>query len=208
MDLVLLVQLGGALLGAYLLGSLSSAIIVCRIMGLADPRQSGSGNPGATNVKRLYGSKPAAITLLGDLIKGVLPVVLAKVWGVDALWVILIGFASFIGHLYPVFFGFRGGKGVATMLGVMFGLSLPIGLAVAGTWLFVAKVLKVSSLSALVATALAPFYIYLLTGNTSSSEAQMSWVTVTTLMTVILFWRHRSNIERLLKGQESLIKKK
>lgn len=208
MDLMLIGQWGLALLGAYLLGSLSSAIIVCRLMGLADPRQAGSGNPGATNVKRLYGSKPAAITLLGDLLKGFLPVLLANQLGVDALWVILIGLASFLGHLYPVFFGFKGGKGVATMLGVMFGLSLPIGLAVAGTWLFVAKALKVSSLSALVATALAPFYIYLLTDMASETGAEMTWVAVTTLMTVILFWRHRSNIERLLKGEESFISKK
>ncbi|PLA74857.1 acyl-phosphate glycerol 3-phosphate acyltransferase [Hydrogenovibrio sp. SC-1] len=208
MDLMLMGQWGLVLLGAYLLGSLSSAIIVCRLMGLADPRQAGSGNPGATNVKRLYGSKPAAITLLGDLLKGFLPVLLANQLGVDALWVILIGLASFLGHLYPVFFGFKGGKGVATMLGVMFGLSLPIGLAVSGTWLFVAKALKVSSLSALVATALAPFYIYLLTETSSDTGAEMTWITVTSLMTVILFWRHRSNIERLLKGEESFISKK
>ncbi|KUJ75592.1 acyl-phosphate glycerol 3-phosphate acyltransferase [Thiomicrospira sp. XS5] len=190
-----------ALLAAYGLGSISSAIIVCRLMGLGDPRQDGSGNPGATNVKRLYGSKPAAVTLLGDILKGFVPVALANYAGWPPSLVILIGFASFIGHLYPVFFGFRGGKGVATMLGVMFGLSLPIGIAVAGTWLFVAKVLKVSSLSALIATALAPMYIYFL------SDAEMSWVGVTTLMTLILFWRHRSNIQRLLKGEEDLIKK-
>lgn len=207
MDLLLLGQYGLALLGAYLLGSLSSAIIVCRLIGLADPRQAGSGNPGATNVKRLYGSKPAAITLLGDLLKGVLPVWLASQMGVEPLWVILIGLASFLGHLYPVFFGFKGGKGVATMLGVMFGLSFSIGLAVAGTWLFVAKVLKISSLSALVATALAPLYIYLLTGSELDGAAEMSWVMVTSLMTVILFWRHRTNIERLLKGEESFISK-
>jgi glycerol-3-phosphate acyltransferase PlsY len=191
-----------ALLAAYGLGSISSAIIVCRLMGLGDPRQDGSGNPGATNVKRLYGSKPAAVTLLGDILKGFVPVMLANYAGWSPLLVILIGFASFIGHLYPVFFGFRGGKGVATMLGVMFGLSFPIGIAVAGTWLFVAKVLKISSLSALIATALAPMYIYFL------SDAEMSWVGVTTLMTLILFWRHRSNIQRLLKGEEDLIKKK
>jgi len=191
-----------ALLAAYGLGSISSAIIVCRLMGLGDPRQDGSGNPGATNVKRLYGSKPAAVTLLGDILKGFVPVALANYAGWSPLLVILIGFASFIGHLYPVFFGFRGGKGVATMLGVMFGLSFPIGIAVAGTWLFVAKVLKISSLSALIATALAPMYIYFL------SDEEMSWVGVTTLMTLILFWRHRSNIQRLLKGEEDLIKKK
>ncbi|MDG6777231.1 glycerol-3-phosphate 1-O-acyltransferase PlsY [Thiomicrorhabdus sp. zzn3] len=190
----------GLIVGAYLLGSLSSAIIVCRLMGFDDPRQGGSGNPGATNVKRLYGNKPAAITLAGDLLKGVLPVWLAHALGMSAEVVILTGFAAFIGHLYPVFFGFKGGKGVATMLGVMLGLSWSIGLAVAATWLFVAKVLKISSASALVATALAPLYIYFLSG-------EMSWVWLTVVMTLILFWRHKGNIERLLKGEESKIKK-
>ncbi|WP_240693218.1 glycerol-3-phosphate 1-O-acyltransferase PlsY [Thiomicrorhabdus indica] len=189
------------IVGAYLLGSISAAIVVCQLMGLEDPRKDGSGNPGATNVKRLYGNKPAALTLVGDMLKGVLPVVLAHYLGLSALEVILVGFAAFIGHLYPVFFGFKGGKGVATMLGVMFGLSLPIGLAVAGTWLFVAKVLKISSLSALVATALAPVYIYFLSG-------EMSWVWLTSVMTVILFWRHKSNIQRILSGEEDAIKKK
>lgn len=184
--------------GAYLLGSISSAIVVCRLMGYGDPRQGGSGNPGATNVKRLYGNKPAAITLAGDMLKGVLPVVLAQLAGWSPEWVIAVGFAAFIGHLYPLFFGFKGGKGVATMLGVMFGLSLPIGLAVGATWLFVAKVLKISSASALVATALAPLYIYFLAG-------EMSWVWGTALMTLILFWRHKGNIERLLKGEEGQI---
>lgn len=180
---------------AYLLGSLSSAIIVCRMMGLDDPRTQGSGNPGATNVKRLYGSKAAGITLAGDLLKGLIPVAIVNVMGWPPLAVILVGFAAFIGHLYPVFFGFKGGKGVATLLGVMFGLSLPIGLAVAGTWLFVAKVMKISSISALVATALAPLYICWLSG-------EMIWVWFTALMTVMLFWRHRTNIQRLIQGTE------
>lgn len=188
--------------GAYLLGSVSSAIIVCKLMGLDDPRQGGSGNPGATNVKRLYGSKPAAITLAGDVLKGFIPVMVVNALGWSPLVVMLVGFAAFIGHLFPVFFGFKGGKGVATMLGVMFGLSFPIGVAVAGTWLFIAKVLKISSLSALVATALAPVYIYFL------SDGEMIWVWITTLMTLVLFWRHKGNIQRLLKGEEDLIKKK
>lgn len=183
------------IVGSYLVGSISAAIIVCKIMGLEDPRKDGSGNPGATNVKRLYGTRPAAITLLGDMLKGVLPVIIAHQMALSALEIMLVGFAAFIGHLYPVFFGFKGGKGVATMLGVMFGLSLPIGVAVAGTWLFIAKGLKISSLSALIATALAPVYIYFLSG-------QMSWVWITAVMTIILFWRHKSNIERLLKGEE------
>ncbi|MEA3405779.1 MAG: glycerol-3-phosphate 1-O-acyltransferase PlsY [Pseudomonadota bacterium] len=196
MELIEILVIGGA----YLLGSLSSAIIVCKLMGFDDPRQGGSGNPGATNVKRLYGNKPAAIALVGDMLKGVLPVVFAHLLGLSAEAIILVGFAAFIGHLYPVFFGFKGGKGVATMLGVMFGLSLPIGLAVGATWLFVAKVLKISSASALVATALAPVYIYFLSG-------EISWVALTAVMTVMLFWRHKDNIQRMINGEEDAIKK-
>lgn len=192
------------IVGAYVLGSVSTAIIVCRFMGLPDPREGGSGNPGATNVLRIggeKGKKAAAITLVGDMLKGLIPVLFAHAVGLDALMVALVGFAAFIGHLYPVFFGFKGGKGVATMLGVMFGLSLPIGLAVAGTWLFVAKVLKISSLSALIATILAPIYIWFLSGL-------QEWVGVTAVMTLILFWRHRGNIQRLMSGEETLIKVK
>ncbi len=192
------------IVGAYLLGSISTAIIVCRLMGLPDPREGGSGNPGATNVLRIggdKGKKAAAITLLGDMLKGLIPVLIAHGMGLEPQWIVLVGFMAFIGHLYPVFFKFQGGKGVATMLGVMFGLSLPIGLAVAGTWLFVAKVLKISSLSALIATALAPVYIYFLAG-------EMSWVGYTAVMTLFLFWRHKGNIQRLMSGEESLIKAK
>ncbi|MGM0541927.1 MAG: glycerol-3-phosphate acyltransferase, partial [Pseudomonadota bacterium] len=119
----------------------------------------------------------------------------------EAEFIVLVGLMAFIGHLYPVFFGFKGGKGVATMLGVMFGLSLPIGLAVGATWLFIAKVLKVSSLSALIATALAPVYIYFLSG-------EFSWVFYTAVMTAFLFWRHRGNIQRLISGEEGLFKDK
>lgn len=192
------------IVAAYLLGSISTAIIVCRAMGLPDPREGGSGNPGATNVLRIggeKGKKAAAITLFGDMLKGLLPVLVAHAMDLSAHVIVLVGFVAFLGHLYPVFFGFKGGKGVATMLGVMFGLSLPIGLAVAGTWLFVAKVLKISSLSALAASALAPLYIYFLAG-------EMVWVYYSAALSVILFWRHRSNIKRLLNGEESLIKVK
>ncbi|BBP46740.1 glycerol-3-phosphate acyltransferase [Thiosulfatimonas sediminis] len=188
-----------AVLLAYLLGSVSTAIIVCRLMGLGDPREGGSGNPGATNVKRLYGNKAAAITLFGDLLKGVIPVLAAYQYGFTSTEVFLIGFAAFIGHLYPLFFGFRGGKGVATMLGMMLALSLPIGLAIVATWLFVAKVLKISSLSALVAATLTPVYVYFI-------SADLGWFYGSLALTLILFWRHRSNIQRLLNGEESLIK--
>ncbi len=184
-----------AIIGAYFLGSISAAIIVCKLMGLKDPRTVGSENPGATNVKRLYGNKPALITLLGDSVKGFLPVVLASLMGWSPLVIFLIGFAAFIGHLYPIFFGFKGGKGVATMMGVMLGLSVPIGIAVIGTWLIILKVFKLSSASALIATALAPIYIYFLSG-------EIIWVLLTILMTIILYWRHRSNIKKMLDGTE------
>jgi glycerol-3-phosphate acyltransferase PlsY len=189
------------ILGAYLLGSLSSAIIVCKLMGLPDPRSGGSGNPGATNVLRLGGKKAAAITLLGDMLKGLLPVLLAVYSQVTPLVLALTGVAAFVGHLYPVFFHFRGGKGVATLLGVLFGFNLWAGAATAGTWLFVAKVLKISSLSALIAMALAPVYVWLIIGP--------GWelVLATLAMSILSFWRHRSNIARLIKGEEGLIGK-
>ena len=185
---------------SYLIGSLSSAIIVCKIMGLPDPRGEGSGNPGATNVLRFGGKKAAAITLAGDMIKGLIPVLIAQYLEISVLGIALVGLAAFLGHLYPVFFQFKGGKGVATMLGVMFGFSWWIGLATAGTWLFMAKIVKISSLSALVATALAPVYVWLWFNHPEP-------IAVTIFMTVILFWRHRSNIQNMLKGTEDAIGK-
>ena len=185
---------------SYLIGSLSSAIIVCKIMGLPDPRGEGSGNPGATNVLRFGGKKAAAITLAGDMIKGLIPVLIAQYLNISVLGIALVGLAAFLGHLYPVFFQFKGGKGVATMLGVMFGFSWWIGLATVGTWLFMAKIVKISSLSALVATALAPVYVWLWFNHPEP-------IGVTIFMTVILFWRHRSNIQNMMKGTEGAIGK-
>lgn len=187
-----------AIFASYLIGSLSSAIIVCKIMQLPDPRGKGSGNPGATNVLRFGGKKAAAITLAGDMLKGLIPVLIVKYMGMSAETIALVGFAAFIGHLYPVFFQFKGGKGVATMLGVMFGFSWWIGLATAGTWLFMAKIVKVSSLSALVATALAPLYVWYWFNNITA-------IGLTIVMTIILFWRHRSNIQNMIKGTEDSI---
>ena len=183
---------------AYLIGSLSSAIIVCKLMGLPDPRGKGSGNPGATNVLRFGGKKAAAITLTGDMIKGLIPVLIAKYMGISVVGIVFVGFAAFIGHLYPVFFHFKGGKGVATMLGVMFGFSWWVGLATVGTWVFIAKIVKISSLSALVATALAPAYVWYWFNDVTA-------ISITALMTIILFWRHRSNIQDLLSGKEGKI---
>ena len=145
------------IVGAYLLGSISSAIIVCRLMGLPDPRTQGSHNPGATNVLRIGGKKAAAITLLGDSLKGLIPMLIAHKLQVNDLTLALTGLAAFIGHLYPIFFRLKGGKGVATALGVQIGLHWGFGLLVAATWLIVAKMVNISSLSALVSMALAPY---------------------------------------------------
>lgn len=186
------------IIAAYLIGSLSSAIIVCKLMGLPDPRGEGSGNPGATNVLRFGGKKAAAITLTGDMIKGLIPVLIAKYMGISVVGIVFVGFAAFIGHLYPIFFHFKGGKGVATMLGVMFGFSWWVGLATVGTWVFMAKIVKISSLSALVATALAPAYVWYWFNDVTA-------ISITALMTIILFWRHRSNIQDLLSGKEGKI---
>lgn len=183
---------------AYLLGSVSSAIIVCRVMGLPDPRTQGSNNPGATNVLRIGGKKPAAITLVGDSLKGLIPMLVGHLLGVGPAVLAGIGLAAFIGHLYPVFFGFRGGKGVATALGVQFGLYWPIGLCVAAVWLFVAKVLKISSLSGLVSMALAPVFVWLFWPDKSLLGMQL-------IVTGLLVWRHRSNIQNLVAGTESRI---
>jgi acyl phosphate:glycerol-3-phosphate acyltransferase len=181
---------------AYLMGSVSSAIIVCKLMGLDDPRENGSGNPGATNVMRIGGKKAAALTLAGDALKGLLPVWLARYIGVDSAVLSAVVFAAFIGHLYPVFFGFKGGKGVATSFGVALGIDLFLGLLVSGTWLLVYKIGKISSLAALVASVLTPAYVWWFT-NDSVLTATM------VLLVLILLWRHKSNIQRLLAGRES-----
>lgn len=186
------------IIAAYLLGSISSAIIVCRLMQLPDPRTQGSNNPGATNVLRIGGKKAAAITLVGDSLKGLLPVLLCHLLDRDDLTFALVGGAAFLGHLYPVFFGFKGGKGVATALGVQFGLSWMIGGAVAATWLFMAKVANVSSLAALISMALAPLFVWVFWPSPPLIVMQI-------LVTVLLFWRHRSNISKLLSGKEGKI---
>ena len=185
---------------AYLLGSISSAIIVCRLMGLPDPRTEGSNNPGATNVLRIGGKKAAAITLLGDSLKGLLPVVVCHLLDRPEWVFAMVGGAAFLGHLYPVFFGFKGGKGVATALGVQFGLGWTIGAAVAATWLFMAKVANISSLAALISMSLAPLYIWLLWPSTELIIMQV-------FITALLIWRHRSNIAKLLEGTEGRISK-
>ena len=186
------------IIAAYLVGSISSAIVVCRLMGLPDPRTQGSNNPGATNVLRIGGRKAAAITLLGDSLKGFVPVALCHLLDRPEQTFAVVGAAAFLGHLYPVFFGFRGGKGVATALGVQFGLGWTIGAAVAATWLFMAKVANISSLAALISMLLAPLYIWLLWPSPALLVMQVS-------ITLLLIWRHRSNIRNLLQGSEGRI---
>jgi len=186
-------------IASYLLGSIASAILVARIMGLPDPRTQGSRNPGATNMLRTGGKKAAAITLLGDTLKGLLPMLAAHALDVSPLVLALTGLAAFLGHLYPLFFGFQGGKGVATALGVQFGLHWLIGLSVALIWFAVARLVKISSLAALVSMTLAPLVVWLVW---PSAELVIMQVAITAL----LIWRHRSNIEKLLAGEEGKIK--
>jgi len=183
---------------AYLLGSISSAIIVCRLMGLPDPRSLGSGNPGATNVKRIGGNRPAAITLFGDMLKGLIPVLAGQLLDVSLMILACIGLAAFLGHLYPVFFRFQGGKGVATLLGVLLGINWMLGLAAIATWLFMAYVVKISSLSALVMAALVPVYGWFL-------HHDWTLVGILIFIVLLLFWRHRQNIRNMMVGKESRI---
>lgn len=183
------------IIAGYLLGSISTAIITCRLMGLPDPRSSGSRNPGATNVLRVGGKKAAAITLAGDMFKGLLPVLVAQLLAAPTGIVAATGLAAFLGHIYPIFFGFQGGKGVATFLGVLLGLQPLAGLATILTWLAAAAVWRISSLSALIAAALAPLYVY---WSTASAQAGI----ITAVMTAVLYWRHRENIRRIVDGTE------
>ena len=183
-------------LTAYLFGSISAAIITSKIMGLPDPRTQGSNNPGATNVLRLGGKKAAAITLFGDMLKGLIPVLIAVLLKSDDLTLALVATAAFLGHLYPVFFAFKGGKGVATAFGVILGVSWPVALAMLLTWLSVAYGLKISSLSALVTAVLAPFYFWWLSGSDV-------FIIMAAFISMLLIWRHRTNIKKLLQRTES-----
>ncbi|WP_439589092.1 glycerol-3-phosphate 1-O-acyltransferase PlsY [Hydrogenophaga sp.] len=194
-----------ATLVAYLIGSLSFAVLVSRTMGLADPRTYGSKNPGATNVLR-SGSKAAAIvTLLLDALKGWVPVVAVKCWG--EAWglgdgtVALVGLAAFLGHLYPVFFRFQGGKGVATAAGVIFGFQPWLGLASLATWVIIAFFFRYSSLASIVTAVFAPAYFLL--GQRVAWDAPGVQVLALGAMGMLLVWRHQENINRLIAGKES-----
>ncbi|MCX4189716.1 glycerol-3-phosphate 1-O-acyltransferase PlsY [Methylophaga sp. OBS3] len=183
------------LLGAYLIGSLSSAIVLCKVAGLPDPRTQGSGNPGATNVLRIGGKKLAATVLVIDVLKGVIPVVIGRLLGLDIVLLTMVALLAFLGHLYPVFFQFKGGKGVATALGAFLALSPLLALAGVLTWLVVFIATRISSLSAICAATLVPVYSLWLI---DSSIAR--WIIL--VIAALLLWRHRGNIQRLLAGEE------
>ncbi len=193
------------IVGAYLLGSLSFAVIVSRAMGLPDPRSFGSGNPGATNVLRTGRKLAAALTLLGDALKGWVAVMAAQLMAAQFALaggvVLLAAVAVFVGHLFPVFFRFQGGKGVATALGVLLGLNPWLGLACLVTWLVVALVFRISSLSALVTACLAPVYAGLLMGWGPQATAVL-------VIALLLVYRHKSNLIKLARGEEKRIGQK
>ena len=194
-----------ATVAAYLLGSLAFAVLVSKAMGLSDPRTFGSKNPGATNVLR-SGSKPAAIiTLLLDALKGLVPVLLVRIYGprfgLGEGTVAMVGLAAFLGHLYPVFFRFQGGKGVATFIGVVFGVHWMLGIATALTWIIIAFFFRYSSLASLVSAVFAP--VYYLLGDHLAWYAERPIAVALFAMALLLAWRHRANIQRLLEGKES-----
>jgi len=191
----------GLVVIAYLLGSIASAILICRLFGLSDPRVGGSGNPGATNVMRLHGKKAAILTLTGDVLKGVIPVLLAKMAGSCELVIALCGLAAFLGHLFPIFFNFKGGKGVATLIGVLFATHWILGLAYIATWSISAILFRYSSLSALIAATLTPVYSWLVLQNTSFLVCHI-------VMVILLIWKHQPNIRKLIAGAEDKMGKK
>ena len=183
---------------AYLAGSAASAILVCRVMGLPDPRGKGSGNPGATNVLRIGGKGPAALTLAGDILKGVLPVLLAKALSLSPATQALTTLAVFLGHLYPLYFRFQGGKGMATALGAITALAWPVGFSMCTLWLAVAAATRYSSLASMIAAIGAPVAALWLAPGPAN-------VTVLAVLAAFVLWRHRGNVRRLIDGTESRI---
>jgi acyl phosphate:glycerol-3-phosphate acyltransferase len=193
----IILMLTFALFG-YLLGSVSTSIVTCKIMGLPDPRTVGSNNPGATNVLRSGGKKAAVITLIGDMMKGLVPVAIAAAINAPDEAIASAGLAAFLGHLYPVYYGFSGGKGVATLLGILIGIQWMVGIATITIWLSMAFIFKYSSLAALIAALFAPALIWFITGSAVIASSAI-------IMSILLYWRHRSNISNLLTGKEGKI---
>tara|TARA_B110001454_G_scaffold71997_1_gene69918 strand:+ start:413 stop:997 length:585 start_codon:yes stop_codon:yes gene_type:complete len=183
---------------AYLLGSVSAAIIVCKTLGLSDPRAGGSGNPGTTNVMRLYGKKAALLTLVGDICKGIIPILFAKVIVNSEFIIAICGLAAFLGHIFPIYFKFEGGKGVATLIGILFATHWLLGVSYIITWILTALIFRYSSLAALIAALPIPIYSYFIEHN---NQYTISF----TVIAIILFWRHKPNIYNLLNGKEDKI---
>lgn len=182
------------IIGAYLMGSLSSAVITCRLMGLPDPRTQGSKNPGATNVLRIGGKKAAAITMLGDVLKGFIPVFAAHyIPAIDGSTIAWVALAAMLGHMYPIFFSFQGGKGVATAMGGLFALQPIIGFIFVGTWLVMLALFRMSSLGSITATIVMPITAWIL---------YPSFFSALLFMALFILWRHQANIVRLIKGVE------
>jgi len=186
----------GFVVAAYLLGSVSFGILISKIFGLPDPRTVGSGNPGATNVLRSGKKSAALLTLLGDAMKGYLVVWLSLSYGLSSVWVCATALAVFAGHLYPIYHGFKGGKGVATALGVLLAVSFWMGLSVLLIWILAFTIWRYSSLAAILAAISAPFFAW------SLIECSVPFTFLTVVLAAMLIWRHRSNIQNLLKGTE------
>ncbi len=190
-----MIEIIAMLVSAYLLGSISSAILLSKIMGFEDPRSEGSKNPGATNVLRIAGRKAAFFTLVGDCLKGFIPVLVAAALFDDPLVVALTGFAAFAGHCFPIFFGFKGGKGVATAIAATVGFDWIAGALLIASWLLIARAFKISSLAAIISFCALPALIYW-------REPDLRVAAVFAAISVVLIWRHRGNIQRLLSGTE------
>lgn len=201
---MLIASLAMGILLAYLIGSISAAIVVSKMLRLPDPREVGSGNPGATNVLRAGGKGAALLTLVSDALKGWLPVFVALQLGYLPLWMVgLIGLAAFLGHLFPVWHGFKGGKGVATALGIVLAIDPITAGLTALTWLIVALVSRYSSAAALVAATLAPVYYSFSSEFTEHGEGWL--MALIAVMALFLYWRHDANIRRLFRGTEPRI---
>jgi len=185
---------------AYLIGSISSSVIICKIAKKPDPRTQGSGNAGATNVLRFAGKKIAIFTLISDMLKGTIAVLIGRLLGLEGLILGLVAIAVILGHIYPIFFKFKGGKGIATGLGVMFALSPALGIMAVLTWIVIASIFRYSSLAALVTFSLAPIYTIFLASHTYFIPLAM--------ITALVIWRHRKNILRLKIGTENKIGEK
>lgn len=182
-----------AILSAYLFGSISSAVLICKLFGLPDPRATGSNNPGATNVYRLGGKLPAILTLFADVLKGMIPVWVSYFLGIEPFFLGIIAVFACLGHIFPLYFQFRGGKAVATALGAMFPVAWEMALLLIATWLIVFRASRVSSLAAIITVALAPFYAYWI---------KPQYTVPIIMISVLIMWRHQSNIVRLRSGQE------